>query len=254
MYANGRHQNIGNTERIVSGLAGTSLLVYSAICPKKYKIATAIGGIGLVYRGVRGNSKVYDILGIDRNKGEISANAVVAHKEGRKVVRAVTINENKEILFQFWRDLRNLPKFMEKIESVQILDGNRSHWRAKGPGEKIVEWDSEIYNEIPNELISWRSLPGSDFKHAGTVIFRTAPNNAGTEVKVVLNYVPPAGKLGVAIWKLFRQEPGQQLQEDLRRLKQLMEAGEIPTTEGQPRGNQKASRHLLSKEPLYVGS
>jgi uncharacterized membrane protein len=252
MYANGKHQNIGNTERLVSGLLGTSLLIYSAVCPKKYKIATAIGGAGLVYRGIRGNSKVYDFLGIDRNKGELSPNAVVAHTEGRKVVRAMTINESKENLFQFWRDVRNLARFMEKIESVQILDANRSHWRAKGPGDKIIEWDSEVYNEIPNELISWRSLPGSEFKHAGTVIFRTATNGAGTEVKVVLNYDPPAGKLGVAIAKLLRQEPGQQLQEDLRRLKQLMEAGEIPTTEGQPRGNQK-SRHLLSKEPLYVG-
>jgi uncharacterized membrane protein len=253
MYANGRHQNIGNTERLVSGLLGTSLLIYSAICPRKYKIATAIGGVGLVYRGIRGNSKVYDILGIDRNKGELSPNAVIAHTEGRKVVRAVTINENKENLYRFWRDFRNLPKFMEKIESVQILDDKRSHWSAKAARGKTIEWDSEVYNEIPNELIAWRSLPGSEFKNAGTVIFRTAPNGAGTEVKVVMNYHPPAGKIGVAIAKLLRQEPGQQIQEDLRRLKQLLEAGEIPTTEGQPRGNQKSSRHLLSKEPLYVG-
>lgn len=253
MYANGRHQNLGKTERLVSGLVGTSLLIYSAVCPKRYKIATAIGGAGLIYRGIRGNSKVYDFLGIDRNKGELSPNAVVAHTEGRKVVRAVTINDNKENLYQFWRDFRNLARFMEKIESVQVLDEKRSHWRAKGPEGKIIEWDSEIYNEIPNDLIAWRSMPGSDFKHAGTVIFRTAPNGAGTQVKVVMNYDPPAGKLGVAIAKLFRQEPGQQLQEDLRRLKQLMEAGEIPTTEGQSRGNQKSSRRLLSKEPLYVG-
>ena len=244
---------IGHTERLVSGLVGTSLLIYSGVCPRKYKLATAIGGIGLIYRGIRGNSKVYDILGLDRNKGEVPANAVISHTEGRKVVRAVTINESRENLYQFWRDFRNLPKFMEKIESVQLLDNQRSHWRAKATAGKIIEWDSEIYNEIPNELIAWRSLPGSKLKHAGTVIFRTSPNDAGTEVKVVMSYDPPAGKIGVAIAKIFRQEPGQQLQEDLRRLKQLMEAGEIPTTEGQPRGNQKSSRHLLPKEPLYVG-
>jgi len=101
-----------------------------------------------------------------------------------------------------------------------------------------VEWDATIHNQIDGEMIAWRTLEGSPVQHAGSVWFKEAPAGRGTELKVELQYNPPAGIIGAAVASLWGKEPGQQIQEDLHRLKQLMEAGEIPTIEGQPRGRQ----------------
>jgi uncharacterized membrane protein len=125
---------------------------------------------------------------------------------------------------------------MDHLESVRILDGKRSHWVAKAPLGTSVEWDAEIINEEANELIGWRSLEGADVPNAGSVRFRPAPGGRGTEVRVNLEYNPPTGKLGAAFAKLLGEEPERQVEEDLRRFKQWMEAGEIPTTAGQPKG------------------
>jgi uncharacterized membrane protein len=146
------------------------------------------------------------------------------------------INKAPEELYRFWRNFENLPRFMNHLESVTPLGGDRSHWVAKAPAGARVEWDAEVYNEKENELIAWRSLEDADVNNAGSVRFRRAPNGRGTEVKVVLNYEPPGGKIGAAIAKLFGEEPGQQIEEDLHRFKQLMEAGEVPTTAGQSSG------------------
>jgi uncharacterized membrane protein len=113
------------------------------------------------------------------------------------------------------------------------MEGDRSHWVAKGPLGIRVQWDAEIYNENPNEMIAWRSLEGADVDNTGSVHFTPAPPGRGTEVRVVLKYNPPAGKLGAGIAKLFGEDPKQQIRDDLRRFKQLVEAGEITTTEGQ---------------------
>ena len=130
-----------------------------------------------------------------------------------------------EELYQFWRNFENLPRFMDHLESVTIIDEGRSHWVVKGPAGIRVEWDAEIHNEIPNELIAWRSLAGSEVDNAGSVHFM--PTEIGdTEVRVVLRYDPPAGKLGATVARLFGEEPSRQVAEDLRRLKQVVEAGE----------------------------
>jgi uncharacterized membrane protein len=144
----------------------------------------------------------------------------------------MTINRSPQDLFNFWRNLENLPRFMRHLESVQNF-GQRSHWVARGPLGVRVEWDAEIYRERPNEMIAWRSLEGADVDNTGSVHFTPAPVGRGTEVRVVLKYDPPAGKAGAAVAKLFGKAPEQQIREDLRRFKQLMEAGEVPTTEGQ---------------------
>lgn len=110
-----------------------------------------------------------------------------------------------------------------------------SHWVAKSPAG-TSEWDAEIINEHENHLIAWQSKPGSEIDHAGSVRFESAPAGQGTEVRVSLEYIPPAGKLGAAIAKLYGEEPELQVEDDLARFKALMEVGEIPTTEGQPVG------------------
>jgi uncharacterized membrane protein len=159
-------------------------------------------------------------------------------------------------VYRFWRDFANLPRFMKHLESVQVVDETRSHWVAKGPAGRRVEWDAVVHNEVENERIAWRSLPGSDVDNAGTVWFKDAPGDRGTEVRVELQYNPPGGALGAVFAWLWGEEPGVQIQDDLHRLKALLEAGEIVTTEGQPSGRERQTRRAgrQSKFPVEVAS
>jgi uncharacterized membrane protein len=116
---------------------------------------------------------------------------------------------------------------MDHLESVTVIDENRSHWVAKGPAGTSVEWDAVIHNEIDDELIAWRSLPGSEVNNAGSVHFTPTANGTGTEVRVVLSYEPPAGKVGAAVARLLGEEPSKQVDDDLRRFKQVMDSGDI---------------------------
>ena len=149
---------------------------------------------------------------------------------------AITINRSPEELYAFWRELTNLPLFMKNLTSVTDLGGGRSHWVAKGIGGSAVEWDAEIFNEIENELIAWRSLPEADVINAGSVRFESGPAGHGTFVRVTINYNPPAGMIGSTIAKIFGAEPKQLIHEDLRRLKQIIETGEVATIDGQTSG------------------
>jgi len=141
--------------------------------------------------------------------------------------RSVTIGKPVAEVYAFWRNFENLPQFMRHLESVTVRDDRRSHWVAKAPAGKTVEWDAEVTDERENELISWRSVEGSQIYNAGTVHFSEAPGGRGTEVRVEFEYDPPFGKLGSKVAMLFREEPGQQVKDDLRNLKQVMELGEV---------------------------
>jgi uncharacterized membrane protein len=141
--------------------------------------------------------------------------------------RSITVRRPVSEVYAFWRDFENLPRFMRHLQSVQMLDERRSHWTALAPAGQTVEWDAETTEDRPDELIAWRSLPGADVYNAGTVRFQPAPGGRGTEVRVTLEYDPPMGKLGSKVAMLFREEPGQQVQDDLRHFKQVMETGEI---------------------------
>jgi uncharacterized membrane protein len=153
-----------------------------------------------------------------------------------KVEKTVTINKPVDELYHFWNNFENLPTFMKHLKNVKVYDDKRSHWVANAPLGNSVEWDADIIEKRENELISWVSVPGADVENTGSVRFTKAPGNRGTEVKVIMKYNPPGGVIGAAIAKLFGEEPEQQIGDDLRRFKMLMEAGEIATTEGQPRG------------------
>jgi uncharacterized membrane protein len=148
------------------------------------------------------------------------------------VRKTIAINRAADELYRFWRDASNLPRFMSDLESVQVTGDRRSHWKARGPAGVGVEWDAELTEDRPGELIAWRSLAGSPVDHAGTVRFERAPGGRGTLVAVETRYTPPGGALtGTVAW-LMGQAPGQQVQENLRRFKQLMETGEITVSEG----------------------
>jgi uncharacterized membrane protein len=154
------------------------------------------------------------------------------HVEGFELVgRTVTINRPRTELYGVFRDLRNLALFMENIERVEVIDATHSHWVVSAPAGERVEWDSVIEEDIPGEVISWSSVPGSGLDHSGRIEFRDAHGGRGTEVTATILYDPPAGKIGKAIAKLFQKEPNIQARRDLRRFKQLMETGEIATSE-----------------------
>jgi uncharacterized membrane protein len=147
------------------------------------------------------------------------------------VGRTVSINCPRTQLFAFWRDFRNLPRFMENIHSITVNDERRSHWVVAAPGGSEVEWDSEITEEQPDHLIAWQSTPGSNVRHSGRIEFRDSTNGRGTVVTATIIYDPPGGGFGQALAKLFQREPKVQARRDLRRFKQLMETGEISTSE-----------------------
>lgn len=160
---------------------------------------------------------------------------------------SIAIDKSREELYAFWRDFKNLPQFMRNLESVTELSHTQSHWVAKGPGGSRIEWDAEIYTEKVNELISWRSLADADFVNAGSVRFHAGPEGHGTFVRVTMNYNPPAGKVGATLVQLLGAEPAQLIKEDLRRLKQIMEAGEIATVAGQTSGRAAVTEPAATK-------
>lgn len=160
----------------------------------------------------------------------------VAPIEGTGVLRTVTVNVPRTEVYAFWRDFENLPRFMKHLESVTVLDSKRSHWVAKAPAGANVEWNAEITSDVPGSLIAWRSVDESDVDNAGTVRFVDAPGGRGTEVQVTLIYDAPAGAFGKLIAKMFGEEPEQQIREDMRRFKCVVETGELATIVGQPTG------------------
>lgn len=155
------------------------------------------------------------------------------------VGRTVTINRPRSEVYAFWRDFRNLAKFMENVERVDVGDDRRSHWVVKAPAGRTVEWDSVLTEDRPDELLAWESVEGADIKNTGRIEFRDAAPGRGTEVSAVIVYDPPGGDLGQLIAKLFQKEPKIQARRELRRLKQLLETGEISTSkapDAAPRG------------------
>lgn len=146
---------------------------------------------------------------------------------GIEVRETLTVGRTPDEAYRLWRDLEGLPRFMRHLESVHVTGEGTSHWVAKGPAGSRVEWDAELIEDLPGEVIAWRSLPGAEVANAGTVRFRPAPGNRGTEVHVHLRYAPPAGKAGALVARLFGREPSQEIDGDLRRFKQVLEVGEV---------------------------
>ncbi|MEH2374965.1 SRPBCC family protein [Nostoc sp.] len=188
-------------------------------------VLTALAGGGLIYQGATKQSTIQQ------------AQEAIGINQPIKVEKTVTINKPADELYRYWHNFENLPTFMKHLKSVKVHDQKRSHWIANAPLGNSVEWDAEILEDRENEFISWASVEGADVDNSGFVRFQKAPSDRGTEVKIVLEYNPPGGILGATVAKLFGEEPEQQIGDELRRFKMLMEAGEIATTEGQSRGS-----------------
>ena len=188
--------NVGTAERIASGIAGAALALAALRGRRLRGVLLPVGG-GLLWRAITGRCAVNRALGRNSaRKDTISPVASLERGAGIKIEKSVVVNRPREELYRFWRNFENLPRFMDHLESVTIIDENRSHWVVKGPMGMRVEWDAEIHNEIPNELIAWRTLAGSEVNHAGSVHFEPLLPGPGTTVRVILRYEPPAGKPG----------------------------------------------------------
>lgn len=229
--------NVGSSERWVSAVGGGALALYGLKRGGLGGTALFLLGGAMVYRGATGHCHGYAALGMDTSGGP--AEPEQYFERGIHVEQSVSIQKSPWELYAFWKDFENLPTFMAHLKSVKKLDDKRSHWEAKAPAGMTVKWDAEIINDEPNALIAWRSLGGATVDNAGSVRFVPGPEGRGTEVKVVLDYIPPAGRFGAMVAKLFGEHPAAQVREDLRRFKRLMETGEIATVEGQPRGDCK---------------
>ena len=184
---------------------------------------------GAAHRKRRTATALVSVAGITALDIQTAMRASRAEQpEGLAQVRqTITIGRPVGDVYEFWRAFEHLPSFMTNLESVTVTSDGRSHWRARGPAGRTVEWDSEVLEDRPSELIAWRATPGSQIRHAGEVRFRGAPGNRGTEVQVDLQYAPPGGIFGQTVARLFSREPGQQVDTDLRRLKQVLEAREV---------------------------
>jgi uncharacterized membrane protein len=214
--------NVSDAERWGTLVSGGALVLLGLRQGSLRGALTALAGGGLIYRGVTAKTGIQDTLGMN---------------DSIKVEKTVTIsNKSPEELYRFWRNFENLPHFMKHLKHVSVINDKRSHWIATAPMGGSVEWDAEIINEQENRLIAWASVEGADVDNSGFVRFQPAPGGRGTEVKVVIEYNPPGGAVTATLAKLFGEEPKQQIGDDLRRFKMLMEAGEIATTEGQPSG------------------
>jgi uncharacterized membrane protein len=158
-----------------------------------------------------------------------------------------TVRKSPEEVYAFWRQLDNLPRFMAHLEDVRVEGSARSYWRATAPFDRTVEWEADIVEDVPGERLSWRSVEGADVDNSGTVRFAPAPGDRGTEIHVSISYQVPGGKLAEALARFAGEEPHQQLDDDLRRFKQVMETGEVVRSEGAPWG--KRARKEFPQRP-----
>lgn len=219
--------NVGGIERLACAIAGGALAAYGFRRRSAGGLILTLAGAALLHRGGTGHCNTYQVLGITTADNSELDNRVARDVH---VEKSIIIDKSADELYSFWRDFENLPRFMDHLESVNSVGFNRWHWVAKGPVGTRPEWDAEIYNEKPNELIAWRSLDGN-ITNAGSVHFEPARDERGTQVRVIMNYNAPGGKVSALVAKVFGHEPGQMIEGDLRRLKELFERGEIARVE-----------------------
>lgn len=216
--------NISKTEQMTSALIGAAL---AGVAYQRKNRGLGFTGLGMLARGISGFCPVSALIG--RNTASTDTRTALGGSRGVFVEESVTIYRPVQEVYGYWRQFENLPQFMSHLEEVRETGGAYSHWVAWGPLGVRVEWDAEILTDIPNQLISWKSVGDADVVSAGSVQFKPAGGDHGTEVHVRLQYDPPAGKVGATVAWLLGDDPQQQIAEDLRRFKQLLETGEVST-------------------------
>jgi len=222
--------NVGSVERLASLVTGGLLAAggLNARDPICQALALGFGG-ALLLRGATGYCGMYAAAGLDTANEEGPATAVRAG-HGFKFEESITIARPASELYAFWRNFEQLPRFMNHLKKVTSVGGNRTHWVAEGPMGVYAEWDAEVINDRPNELIAWKSVEGSRVDTAGSVHFVPTRNGHGTEVRVSLKYDPPGGKTGARLAWLAGYDAETMVREDLERFRQLMETSHTAPT------------------------
>lgn len=242
--------NVSDYERIASLAVGSCMALYGL---KKMSIPGALmslAGAALVQRGWTGFCSLYDAIGMN-TAAPRHADVGVRAQRGKKVTQSVTINRDATELYNYWRDIENLPKVFQHLKSVEKIDDRRSRWTAYGPGGQELQWEAEIITDQAGDVIAWQSLPNSDVDTAGSVHFQSQPAGGGTELRVSLKYDPPGGYVADRAAHLFGQGLSDMLDEDLRRFKQQIETGEIATNAIHGGGDMQSIEGMTSRHSSH---
>lgn len=227
-------KNAGNGERIVSLVLGAYMVGTALRQRRGGNVISLLTGSYLIFRGGVGYCPVSRWMG----KKDTQNPAI-------NIKTVMTVNKPREMVYRYWRSLSNLPSFMKHLQQVEVIDERKSHWTARVPGTgKTVEWDAEIVKDEANELIGWQSINGAVIRNAGKVQFFDAPRN-GTEVRVIFSYHPPGGGVGTGAAKLLNPVFKGMVEDEIRNFKRVIEAGEIPTTSGQPAGKRTGKFKII---------
>jgi len=224
LASNNSNENQGLGEWAAT-LGGGLMLAYALRRRSWSSALIGAGGAALLYRGATGQNPAERVL------QEVSQTA-----DGIQVHKAVTIQRSPEDVYRFWRRIENLPRFMQHLKSVEALDDGRSRWEARIPGPLPLNWEARVVRDEPGEILEWETVAGSTVEHEGQVRFVPKDGGRATELHVTFSYLPPLGVAGAAVAQLFNAVTEQQIKEEIRNCKQLLEAGEIPTIEGQTSG------------------
>lgn len=224
--------NVQGLERIASLVTGGVLLGHGLRSSGLGGwLQVLLGGLALA-RGTTGRCPAKRALTPTPLESELAEEN--RWSSAKTLSRSITIDKPRTELYRFWRDFSNLSRFMTFIERVEVLASDRAHWVARLPMGKTLEWTTRLTEDRPDELLAWMSEPDAPIRNLGWVSFRDAPQGKGTEIKAVIAYEPPAGKLGYALAQTLDLLPTMKAAQDLRRLKQLMETGEIATNSTRP--------------------
>lgn len=219
--------NVGTNERIIALVIG-AVLITVGIVRGGLRIPALLSGAGLLYHGATGNNPLYRALGVNTAIGTPSNQISVPHRQGIHATKTVTIDRSAEDLYNFWHLPANLPQIMRYLDEVTVTGASTAHWKLKLPGGIKVEVDVETVNDVPYEVISWRSIPGSQLENAGSVRFRTAADGRGTDMTLTVEFVPPGGPLAQAVISLFGDLPNEYIGEFATDFKRFMETGARP--------------------------
>lgn len=207
-------ENWSPAARFVAGTAGTAAFAYALTRQDTLGFSFGIAGLLLLARSVS-NTELKRLFGTGGGRRAVT------------VQKAINVNASPEALFALWSNFENFPKFMTNVLEVKNTGEGLSHWKVSGPAGTTVEWDAKVTRVVPNELIAWKSVENSTVANAGYVLFE--PNEDGsTEVTIRISYNPPAGAVGHAVAAVFGADPKSQMDEDLMRMKAMIETGEVP--------------------------
>lgn len=232
--------NVGRGERWASVLAGSALAVYGLDRRDAAGALLALAGAALVHRGATARCPVYSALGVSTadashpasvrpgsttvDESPTSRAAVFRASDAVKIERSIAVNRAPEELYAIWRNPENLPRFMDWLERVEPIDTWHARWIARGPGGTRIEWVAEVINDVPNSLLAWKSVEEADIKNAGSVHFRRTSDGLGTEVRIVLEWLPPGGRAGMIVARLLGTAPDHRIQQGLERFKAFAES------------------------------